>query len=87
MQNYELFYISSLLNFGNVYKFQCDGSIVTYYGKTKRHFKVRMCEHMEISALTGKNVKGDYDFAIQKPLLFYNHAPDFLTSHYQQKRL
>ena len=29
----------------------------TYYGKTNRHFKVRMCEHLGVSALTGKRMK------------------------------
>ena len=27
-------------------------SNATYYGKTKRHFKVRICEHLGISHLT-----------------------------------
>ena len=44
--------------------------------KTKRHFKVRICEHMGISALTGKRVKGDDDAAIKEHLLFCNHTPD-----------
>ena len=47
------------------------------YGKIKRHFKVRMCEHLGISALTGKRVKGDDDSAIKEHLLFCNHKPDF----------
>ena len=37
--------------------------------KTKRHFKVRICEHMEISALTGKRVKGDDDLPLKS--IFY----------------
>ena len=28
----------------------------TYYGKTKHHFKLRMCEHLGVSALTGNRV-------------------------------
>ena len=35
-----------------------------------------MCEHLGISVLTGKRVKGDNNSAI-KDLLFCNHAPDF----------
>ena len=46
----------------------------TYYGKTKHHFKVRMCEHLGISALTGKR---DDDSTIKEPILFCNHTPDF----------
>ena len=36
-----------------------------------------MCEHLRISALTGKRVKGDDDSAIKEHLLFCNQAPDF----------
>ena len=35
----------------------CSDCNVTYYGKTKRHFKVRMSEHLWISPLTEKPVK------------------------------
>ena len=62
---------------GIVYKFQCGSCNATYYGKTKRHFKVRMCEQLGIYALTGKRVKGDDDSAIKERLLFCNHPPDF----------
>ena len=53
--------IPSFLRFGVVYKFQCSGCNTTYYGKTRHHFKVTMCEHLVISALTGKRVKGGGD--------------------------
>ena len=53
---------------GIVYKFQSRGCNATYYDKTKHHFKVRMCEHLESSALTGKRVKGDDDSAIKQHL-------------------
>ena len=36
-----------------------------------------MCEHLRISALTDKRVKGDDDSAIKEHLLFCNHTPDF----------
>ena len=36
-----------------------------------------MCEHLGISALTGKRVKGDDDSVIKEHLLFCNHTPDF----------
>ena len=36
--------IPSVLRSGIVYKFQCGSCSATSYGKTKRHFKVRMCE-------------------------------------------
>ena len=51
--------------------------VATYYGKTERHFNVRMCEHLGISALTGKRVKGDDDSAIKEHRSFCNHTPDF----------
>jgi len=40
-----------------VYKFSCGGCNSTYIGKTKRHHKVRMCEHLGISYKTGKCTK------------------------------
>ena len=64
------------LHSGIVYKFQCGGCSATYYCKAKCHFKVRMCEHPGIYALTGKSVKGDDDSAI-KENLFCNHTLDF----------
>ena len=69
--------IPLFLRSGIVYKSLCGDCSATYYGKTKRHFKVRMCENLEISALTGKRGKGDDDSVINKHLLFCNHAPDF----------
>ena len=36
-----------------------------------------MCEHLGISALIGKRVKGDDDSAIKEHLLFCNHTPEF----------
>ena len=44
--------IPVFLRSGIVYKFKCGGCNATYYGKTKRDFKVRMCEHLGVSALT-----------------------------------
>ena len=61
---------------GIAYKFKCGGCNV-YYGKTKRHFKVRMCEHLGVSALTGKRVKGDNGSAIKKHHLFCSHSSGF----------
>ena len=69
--------IPSFLRSGIVYKFQCGGCNATYYGKTERHFKVRMCEHLGISAVTRKSVKSDDDSALKKHLLFCNYTPDF----------
>ena len=43
----------------------------------KLHFKVRICEHLEMSALTGKRVKGDDDSSVKENLLIYSNAPDF----------
>ena len=40
-----------------VYKFTCGDCNVTYIGKTKRHMKVRMNEHLGISLRTGKQLK------------------------------
>ena len=45
----------SLLS-GVVYKFTCSNCNVTYIGKTIRHLKVRVSEHLSISPLTEKPV-------------------------------
>ena len=52
---------------GLVYKYKCGGCDATYYGKTKRHFQIRICEHLGISYLTGKNVKIDNNKANDDP--------------------
>ena len=46
-------HIRSLL----VYQFKCSGCNATYIGKTKRHHKVRMSEHLGISFRTGEPTK------------------------------
>ena len=40
---------------GLVYQYKRGGCNATYYGKTKSHFKVRICEHLGISHLTEKS--------------------------------
>ena len=49
-------WVPSFLCSGIVYKYQCSDCNATYYGKTKRHFKVTICEYMGISTLFGKRV-------------------------------
>ena len=68
-----------LVHSGLVYKYKCGGCNATYYGKTKRHFKVRICEHVSISHLTRKKVKIDSNklTAIQEHLLCCNYSPSF----------
>ena len=65
------------LTYGIVYKFKCGGCNATYYGKTKTRFKVRMCQHLGVSGLTGKRVKGDDDSAVKEHHLFCNHTSGF----------
>ena len=43
-----------------------------------------MCEHLGVSAQTGKRVKGDDDSAIKVNLLFCNPTPDFEDSQFLQ---
>ena len=64
---------------GLVYQYKCGGCNATYYGKTKRHFKLRICEHLDISHLIGKKVKIDTNklTAIQEHLLCCNYSPSF----------
>ncbi len=37
-----------------IYKFKCSSCNATYFGKTKRHFSIRVAEHLGLSARTGK---------------------------------
>ena len=59
-----------------VYQYKCGGCNATYYGKTKRHFKVGICEYLGISHLTDKKVKIDSNklAAIQEHLLCCNYS-------------
>ena len=65
------------LHSGIVYKFKCCGCNATYYGKTKCHFKVRMCEYLGVSSLTEIKVKGDNHSDIKEDHLFCNHSCGF----------
>ena len=59
------------------YKLQCSSSNATYYGKTKRHFKVRVSEHMGVSARTGKNIKSTKNSAVRDHMLVCNSIVSF----------
>ena len=71
--------LPKMLLSGLVYKYKCGGCNATYYGKTKRHFKVQICEHLGISHLTDKKVKIDNNkpTAIQEHLVCCNYSPSF----------
>ena len=49
--------LPKILLSGLAYKYKCGGCNATYYGKTTCHIKVRICERLGISHLTGKMVK------------------------------
>ena len=51
--------LRKMLLSGLVYQYKCGGYNATYYGKTKRHFNVRICEHLGISHLSEKKAKID----------------------------
>ena len=53
--------LTKMLLSGLIYKYKCGGYNAAYYGKTKHRLKVRVCEHLGISHLTGKKVKIDND--------------------------
>lgn len=59
-----------------VYKFTCGCCNASYIGETKRHFKVRACEHMGLSPLTGKvSQSQSKTTAVFEHLAFCNHRP------------
>ena len=66
-----------IIFFTFIYKSKWGDCNATYYGKTKRHFKVTMCQHLGVSALAGKRVKGDNDSATKEHHLFRNHSSGF----------
>ena len=49
--------LPKILLSGLAYQYKCGGGNATYYGKTKRHFKVRIFEDLGISHLTEKKGK------------------------------
>ena len=53
-----------MLHSNLVYKFKCNIYNDIYYGKTKRHFKVRACQHLGITPLTGKKIKSPKGSAV-----------------------
>ena len=71
--------LPKMLLSGLVYQYKCGGCNATHYGKTKRHFKLRICEHLGISYLTDKKVKIDNNklMAIQEQHLRCNYSPSF----------
>ena len=64
---------------GHVYQYKCGGCNATCYGKTKRHFKLRICEHLGISQLTDEMVKIDNNklTTIQEHVFCCNYSPSF----------
>ena len=57
-------YLSSRI----IYKFTCGRCNSTYIGESIRHTKRRFCEHMGISALTGKALKGQNQTSVKDHL-------------------
>ena len=54
---------------GIVYSFKCNTCNAIYYGKTKRHFYVRVAEHIGISHLKTKRLKNVKQSAISDHVL------------------
>ena len=44
--------------------FKCNNCNDIYYGKSKCHFKVKACEHLDITPLTVKKVKSPTESAV-----------------------
>ena len=60
-----------------VYKFRCNICNDIYYGKTKRHFKVRACEHLGITPLTGKKVISPKESAVSDHIFHTSNNASF----------
>ena len=48
-----------------------------YYGKTKRHFKARVSEHIGVSARTVKNINSTKNFVVRDHMLVCNNIVSF----------
>ena len=71
--------LPKMLLSGLVCKYKRGGCNATYYRKIKRHFNIRICEHLGISHLTEKKLKIDNNnlTAIHEHLLCCNYSPSF----------
>ena len=58
-------------------KFQCSSCNASYYGKIKRPFKVRVSEHIGVSARTSKNIKSTKNSAVIDHMLVCNNIVSF----------
>ena len=65
------------LRAGIVFEFKCCDCITTEHGKTKRHFKVNICEHFRVYSLPGKKIKRDNGSALIECDLFCSHSFGF----------
>ena len=68
--------INKMFHSNLVYKFKCNICNDICYGKTKRHFKVRACEHLGITSLTGKKMKSANESVVLDHIV---HFDDFET--------
>ena len=58
-------------------KFQCSSYNATCYDEIKRHFNVRVSEHMGVSARTGKNIKSTKNSAVRDHMVVCNNIVSF----------
>ena len=68
--------IIKMLHSNLVYKFKCN-ICNDIYGKTKHHFKVRACEHLGITPLTGKKVKIPKESGVFDHIFYMVHNASF----------
>ena len=66
-----------MLHSNLVSKLKCNTQNNVYYGKTKHHFKVRACEHLGITPLTGKKVKIPKESGVFDHIFYMVHNASF----------
>ena len=66
-----------MLHSNLLYKFKCNICNNISYDKTKRHFKVRACDHLGITPLTGKKFKNPKESAVSDHISHTGHSANF----------
>ena len=69
--------ITKMLHSHLDYKFNCSICNYIYFGESKRHFRVRTCDHLELTSLNWKKVKSAKESAVFDHIFHMRHTANF----------